>query len=299
MTISAGYQPGRDDEGTRSTARWIDIGVNLTHPRFDPDRDRVIARAQASQVVHLIVTACHAAGTQDGYTLMQRFPGFISVTAGIHPHEASRAGSSDWAIIKEYSKKPGVVAIGECGLDYFRHFSAPGDQRRVFENQLILASEHGKALFLHERDAHADFMAMLRDCGGTQLRGVLHCFTGTRDELENYLELGLWIGLTGWVADERRGSHLLGLLSHIPLNRLMLETDAPYLLPRTLVPRPRNGRNEPAFLPHIGSLIAHHLGLATEELARIVCDNTCTFFGIEPIIDNPSPFTLQADIPSP
>ncbi|MHB1544981.1 MAG: TatD family hydrolase [Gammaproteobacteria bacterium] len=283
---------------THNSARWIDIGVNLTHPRFDPDRDNVIARAQASHVIHLIATACHAAGTQDGYALMQRFPGFISVTAGIHPHEASHAESGDWEIIREYSRKPGVVAIGECGLDYFRHFSDPKDQRVVFENQLLLAGESGKPLFLHERDAHTDFLAMLRACGKTRPKGVLHCFTGSQDELEHYLELGLWIGLTGWITDERRGNHLLALLHQIPLTRLLLETDAPYLLPRTLAPKPRNGRNEPAFLPHIGSLIARHLNMSPEELARIVCDNTLDFFGIDPI-DQPSPSIFHAETPSP
>ncbi len=266
---------------TASTARWIDIGVNLTHARFDADRDQVIARARASHVVHLIVTACHAAGTAGGYALIERFPGLVSVTAGIHPHEASRVEPADWELITTYARKPGVVAIGECGLDYFRHFSDPKDQRTAFEKQLTLAHECGKPLFLHERDAHADFLAILRAFGKARLKGVLHCFTGTRDQLEHYLDLGLWIGLTGWIADERRGRHLPDLLPAIPLNRLLLETDAPYLLPRTLTPKPHSGRNEPAFLPHIGSLIAGHLHMPTEALARIVCDNTVACFGLD------------------
>lgn len=284
-----GYRSDRSAREDHPTAQWIDIGVNLTHSRFDPDRDAVIARAQASQVVHLISTACNAAGTQDGYALMERYPGLISVTAGVHPHEASRTQSPDWEIIKEYANKPGVVAIGECGLDYFRHFSNFSDQRAVFEKQLMLAIETGKPLFLHERNAHDDLIAMLRECGKNRPKGVLHCFTGSRAELDQYLDLGLWIGLTGWIADERRGTHLLTLLGAIPLDRLMLETDAPYLLPRTLTPRPRNGRNEPAFLPHIGSLIAYHIDRNPEELSQIVYSNTLSFFNLHSMDMLPDP----------
>lgn len=267
---------------TTPSAQWIDIGINLTHPRFDPDREQVVARAQAAQVVHLIITACHADGTREGHALIERFPGYLSVTAGIHPHEASRVTPADWDVIREYLAKPGVVAVGECGLDYYRHFSDPCDQRHVFEQQLMLASESGKPLFLHQRDAHVDFMAMLKGLGSALPRGVVHCFTGTEEQLFDYLALGLWIGLTGWIADERRGRHLLPLLPQIPLDRLMLETDAPYLLPRTRVPKPHHGRNEPAFLPLIGGLIAESLGRSVEDLARIVCDNTVRFFDLPP-----------------
>ena len=131
-----------------------------------------------------------------------------------------------------------VVAAGECGLDYFRNFSPPAEQRRAFELQLGLAARLDKPLFLHQRDARADFLAMLRAHPGVAARAVLHCFTEGPDMLEECLALGLSIGVTGWICDERRGEALREAAPRIPADRLMLETDAPYLLPRTLRPKP-------------------------------------------------------------
>ena len=150
-----------------------------------------------------------------------------------------------------------VVAVGECGLDYFRDFSPRPAQRRAFELQLQIAVETGKPLFLHQRDAHADFMAMMNNFDGRLGPAVVHCFTGTREELFDYLDRDWHIGITGWLCDERRGQHLRELVKHIPANRLMIETDAPYLLPRTIKPAPSHRRNEPMYLAHI-----------VEELAR-------------------------------
>src|SRR5262249_4358658 len=145
-----------------------------------------------------------------------------------------------------------VRAVGECGLDFNRDFSPRPVQERWFAAQLALAAALDKPVFLHERDAHARFVAILKEA--PPVRGVVHCFTGTRAELDVYLEMGLHIGITGWICDERRGAGLAALVRHVPLDRLLVETDAPFLVPRDLRPRPAH--NEPAFLPHIAQTVA-------------------------------------------
>ncbi|HJY78648.1 MAG TPA: TatD family hydrolase, partial [Burkholderiales bacterium] len=133
-------------------------------------------------------------------------------------------------------------------------------------------------LFLHSRDAHPRFYEILKH--HRVKRAVAHCFTGERDELRAYLELDLYIGITGWICDERRGRHLLELVKEIPRERLLLETDSPYLTPRDLQPQPKARRNEPAFLPHIARTVARALGRPVEELAADTTRNACRFFGL-------------------
>ncbi|HHW4683613.1 MAG TPA: TatD family hydrolase, partial [Xylella sp.] len=171
-----------------------------------------------------------------------------------------------------------VVAVGECGLDYFRDFSPRRAQHKAFERQLQLASENGKPLFLHQREAHDDFMAMMRSFDGRLGPAVVHCFTGTREELFDYLDQDWYIGITGWLCDERRGMHLRELVRHIPAKRLMIETDAPYLLPRTLRPFPKDRRNEPAFLIHIATELARNRGEDTATCATRSTEVTREFF---------------------
>src|SRR5690606_15355231 len=181
-----------------------------------------------------------------------------------HPHHASEYTEECDAQMRALLAQPEVVAVGECGLDYNRDFSPRPAQRRAFERQLHSAVDTGKPLFLHQRDAHADFMAVMKQFDGRLPAAVVHCFTGTREELFDYLDQDWHIGITGWLCDERRGAHLRELVPHIPAHRLMIETDAPYLLPRTLKPSPRDRRNEPAFLAHIAEELARDRG---EELA--------------------------------
>jgi TatD DNase family protein len=165
------------------------------------------------------------------------------------------------------ARQPEVVAVGECGLDYFRDFSPRADQRAAFHRQLELAVRLRKPVFLHQRDAHEDFLAILREHREQLTAGVAHCFTSAGPELAAYLELGLAIGITGWICDERRGAHLLPLMREIPADRLLLETDGPYLLPRDLRPKPASRRNEPVYLPHIASVVARARGESVEALA--------------------------------
>jgi TatD DNase family protein len=168
-------------------------------------------------------------------------------------------------------------------LDYNRDFSPRPVQRDCFAQQISLAVETGLPLFLHERDAAADLSAMLKERREGISAMVVHCFTGTEEALEGYLELGAHIGITGWICDERRGKHLVELLSRIPLERLMIETDAPFLFPRDLREKSgssRSGRNEPALLPHIAEVIAKHRGMELAEFAAIVYSNSLRFFRI-------------------
>lgn len=263
----------------------IDIGANLSHDSFDADRDAVLARARAAGVAHIVVTGASREHSPKALDLARAHPGFLSATAGVHPHHAIQYTDECDAEMRALHAHPEVVAVGECGLDYFRDFSPRPAQRRAFERQLQLAVDLavdgvGKPLFLHQRDAHADFMAQMRDFHGKLGPAVVHCFTGTRAELFDYLDNDWHIGITGWLCDERRGQHLRELVKHIPANRLMIETDAPYLLPRTVRPSPSHRRNEPMYLAHIVQELARDRG---EEVAVTAAATTATasaFFGL-------------------
>lgn len=151
------------------------------------------------------------------------------------------------ATLRRLAENDRVVAIGECGLDFNRNFSAPEQQEYAFNAQLALAAELSLPVYLHCREAHERFIAILAPWLPQLPASVLHCFTGTREELEACLAMGLSIGITGWVCDERRGQALRELMPLIPAERLLLETDAPWLLPRDMHPRPASRRNEPCF----------------------------------------------------
>ena len=235
----------------------IDIGANLTHDSFDPDRAAVLRRAREAGVARMVITGASREHSPKALELARRHPGELFATAGVHPHHAVEYTAECDAEMRALLAHDEVVAVGECGLDYFRDFSPRPAQRRAFEMQLQTAVDTGKPLFLHQREAHADFMAMMKNFDGKLGPAVVHCFTGTREELFDYLDQDWHIGITGWLCDERRGLHLRELVKHIPAERLMIETDAPYLLPRTVKPAPSHRRNEPMYLAHI-----------VEELAR-------------------------------
>lgn len=269
----------------------VDIGANLAHDSFDADREAVLQRARAAGVAAMVVTGSTLADTEKAVALSRQHPRFLRATAGVHPHHAASFGEADAARLARLAEDPLVVAMGECGLDYFRNFSPPAEQRRAFELQLALAARIGKPLFLHQRDARSDFLAMLRAHPGVAARAVLHCFTEGPDMLEDCLALGLAIGVTGWICDERRGQALREAAPRIPDDRLMLETDAPYLLPRTLRPRPAHRRNEPAFLVAVLEATARCRGETPQALARLTTGNACRFFGLtlaEPATHQPN-----------
>ncbi len=256
----------------------IDIGVNLTHDSYDPDRAAVLARARAAGVSRIIVTGATVAGSRAALALARQYPDTLRATAGVHPHHADELDAAAVAELRALLRDPAVVAAGECGLDYYRNLAPHTAQLRAFEAQLELAAASGKPVFLHQRDAHGDFMRVLRGCRPTLTRAVAHCFTGTAAELEDCLALDLHIGITGWICDERRGQHLRTLVGRIPAGRLMLETDAPYLLPRDLQPRPATRRNEPMYLAHIAAVVAACRGESLVDCARHTSATARAFF---------------------
>lgn len=258
----------------------IDIGANLTHDSFDVDRDEVVQRARDVGVTRFIVTGASEQGSDDALALAHRHPGEMYATAGVHPHHASHYDDHVDATLSELAEHDAVVAIGECGLDYFRNFSPVDAQRDAFRAQLELAVRHQKPVFLHQRDAHDDFVEILSPYLERIPRGVAHCFTGDLSMLEDYLSLGLYIGLTGWICDERRGAHILEFVAEIPADRLLIETDAPYLLPRTLRPKPKTRRNEPMHLIEVLRVLAAAIGVPEEQLAAQTTANAERFFAI-------------------
>jgi TatD DNase family protein len=258
---------------------FIDVGINLAHDSYDADREAVIARARSAGVVQLIVTGSTLESTARAIALARAHPARLFATAGVHPHHASELGATQLSELRQLACAPQVVAIGECGLDYFRNYSPPAAQQAAFHRQLELAHELGKPLFLHQREAHADFLAILRE-HGKSWRGVAHCFTGSATELHAYLELGLAIGITGWINDERRGMHLIALMPQIPAGRLLLETDGPYLLPRDLKVKPASRRNEPAYLPQVAAAVARARAEPLADLAHSSTRATRALFGL-------------------
>jgi len=258
----------------------IDIGANLTHDSFDDDRDEVIQRASDAGVHRMILTGSSEQGSRDALELAESRPGRLFATAGVHPHHASDYSDPVHAMLNELSSKKAVVAVGECGLDYFRNFSPQDHQRNAFRRQLELAKETQLPVFLHQRDAHEDFVEILAPAIVDITRAVAHCFTGGAEELSAYLDLGLYIGITGWICDERRGRNLQQIVSQIPLDRLMIETDAPYLLPRTLDPKPKTRRNEPMYLREVLRAVAEAMGQSEPDVAVATTENAERFFAI-------------------
>jgi TatD DNase family protein len=259
----------------------VDIGANLTNAAFTQDLDAVLQRARAAGVDRIVVTGTSVAGSRAAGDLAARHG--LHATAGIHPHHAQDFSADVLAQLEALLADPAFVAVGECGLDYNRMFSPRESQLRCFEAQLDLAARTGRPLFLHERDASEDLLAILRNRRATLGPAVVHCFTGDSATLDAYLDLDLHIGITGWICDERRGLHLRDLVSRIAPGRLMLETDAPYLLPRTLpaaVTKSSNRRNEPAFLPYVLDVVAAAQSRPPAEIGAETTATARKFFAI-------------------
>jgi TatD DNase family protein len=258
----------------------LDIGANLAHPAFSHDLPETVRRAREAGVTQIVVTGTAVDETMAAIRVADEFG--LHATAGVHPHHARDCGPQTIPALRELAKHPRIVAIGECGLDFNRNYSPHPDQEQWFVAQLELALELGKPLFLHSRDAHPRLYEILKH--HEVKHAVAHCFTGEKEELHAYIELGLYVGITGWICDERRGRHLLELVRDIPRERLVLETDSPYLTPRDLKPQPKARRNEPAFLPHIARTVARALGRPVEEVAAETARNARALFALhEPV----------------
>ena len=260
----------------------LDIGANLGHESFRHDLDAVLQRAQAHGVSRMIVTGASREGSTHALALTRAHPGMLFATAGVHPHHAIDYDDATDALLRELAQDAAVRAVGETGLDYNRKYSPREVQLQVFEHQLQIAVDLQKPLFLHQRDAHADFIALLRRYRERVPAAVVHCFTDSGEALRDYLALDCHIGITGWICDERRGIHLRELVRTIPANRLMIETDAPYLLPRTVRPPPSHRRNEPMYLKHICEEIARDRGEPVEVTAANSTATAEAFFGLAP-----------------
>lgn len=249
----------------------IDVGVNLTNNRFDKDRDDLIIRAINQGVEKLLITGTSVYESQQALALCEDYqkktPNTLFATAGVHPHDADGVSEDYLAQLTQLAKQPYVKAIGECGLDFNRNFSAPEQQLKVFKEQISLAAELNMPLFLHQRDAFDPWFTELKPFIHRIPAMVAHCFTGNKIELEQCLAANMYIGITGWLCDERRGKQLQDIIKLIPLNRLLIETDAPYLTPRTIRPRPKSSRNEPSYLPYIVQQIADLTAIDPNEIA--------------------------------
>lgn len=256
----------------------IDIGANLTHDSFDKDRDTVIAEAKEAGLEQLIITGSDLNCSQKAIELAHHYADCCFATAGVHPHHAK---DFNQGIISEFQAlldDEKVVAVGETGLDYFRDFSPRPQQIKSFEAHIELAIENDLPMFLHQRDAHQDFLPIIKQHRDQLCDVVVHCFTDSQQALYDYLDLDCYIGITGWICDERRGQHLIPLVHDIPLNRFLIETDSPYLMPRNLKPKPKTRRNEPKYLPHIAAFIARQLELDTEKFINHTVTNSRRLF---------------------
>lgn len=258
--------------------QWIDIGVNLTDSAFDNDRAAVLERAWQAGISQMILTATSLAVSHQVQALCADDPQRLFCTAGVHPHQASQWTTDLATEVRTLASAEAVRAIGECGLDYNRDFSPRPAQIKALEAQLELAVELQLPVFLHERDASGVLTEILRDYRDRIPGAVVHCFTADRDALYPYLDLDLHIGITGWICDERRGTHLHDLVADIPAGRLMIETDAPWLVPRSLRPKPKKGRNEPAFITEVANTLAHCRGESVEQLAAHTSATARRFF---------------------
>ncbi len=261
--------------------RYIDIGVNLTASSFKKDVPLVIERAQQSTVEKLIITGTDSHHSEQAIALSERYPSICYATVGLHPHHASDFSSDLNSELREMLAHESSVAVGECGLDFNRNFSTRGEQIRAFEAQLEMAIDLQKPVFLHQRDAHDDFISIIKSCRSDLGKLVAHCFTGSIEEVNDLVTIDMYIGVTGWICDERRGASLQQAVKHIPLERIMLETDAPYLLPRDMMQKPvQKNRNEPCYLPHIANVVADHMAIERQQLITTAYNNSCDFFGL-------------------
>ncbi len=259
----------------------IDIGANLTHDSFRRDLDAVLERARKAGVERLVVTGASRDGSEHALELARAHPGILWATAGVHPHHAGDYGADTDALLRRLAREAEVVAVGETGLDYYRDLSPRPAQRAAFERQLAIAVDLGMPLFLHQRDAHEDFFALLKSARDRVPGVVVHCFTDDRKALFDYLDLDCHVGVTGWICVERRGLHLRELVREIPAGRLLLETDAPYLLPRDLRPLPSDRRNEPMYLAHVCEVVAGLRGESPESTATRTTANARALFGLD------------------
>jgi len=244
------------------------------------DLDAVIERADKAGVKQIIVTGTSIEDSSQAIRLCRQYPDQLLCTVGVHPHHASDWMPESAGNLRDLADSACVRAVGETGLDFYRNFSPQDAQIEAFGRQLELAITLNKPVFSHQRNAHPVFIDILREYRDNLINIVVHCFTDNRVALFDYLDLDCHIGITGWICDERRGTELAQLVKYIPDNRLMAETDSPYLLPRNLPQKPASRINEPAYLPHIIKSIAHFQNRPADQVAAECLKTSQLFFAI-------------------
>ncbi len=262
----------------------IDIGINLTNKQFNDDIDPIIQKALNAGVSQMLLTGTSIRNSESSSRIAQRYPGVLYSTAGIHPHDAKSFDNRSISILKSLLQKPHVVSVGECGLDFDRDFSPRTMQEICYKAHLELALTVQKPLFLHERAAHQRFMAVTQDYLPKLPKAVVHCFTGSLAEAKAYLDNGLYLGFTGAITDGLRFAQLKDVIKFVPLDRMMIETDAPFMLPKNVpkdeLTKYNERRNEPAFLPYVAKKIAEIKGIDVDVVAESCTKVTKEFFGI-------------------
>ena len=256
----------------------FDIACNFSSDRFEKDLNEVIKRAKDNNVTKFLLVSASLKDAEKVNKIYQNNKDSCFLTIGAHPHHANEFDLSSPSEMKRLIEEYKPHSVGETGLDFFRNISSYEEQLFAFEAQIQIAIETNLPLFLHQRDAHDDFLKIISKYKNDISKAVVHCFTGTQKELDDYLEFGFHIGLTGWICDERRNFDLRKSLKNIPLDKLMIETDCPYLIPRNLNSKPKNNRNEPAYLPHIANEIALLINLDKDKLIDITYKNSINFF---------------------
>ena len=255
-----------------------DIACNFTSERFNSDLNEVINRAMSNKISNFGLICSQLDDLDKLLDIYHKYSRNMFYTIGVHPHHANQINDEYLKKLKEAININRPHAIGETGLDFFRNLSSYEEQIFAFEEQIKIAIGLNKPLFLHQRDSHEDFIKILRKYADDINKAVVHCFTGTQKQLDSYLNLGFYIGLTGWICDERRNVELRKSIKNIPLDKLMIETDSPYLIPRNLDIKPENNRNEPSYLPHIAKEIADIINIDSSKLIDITYKNSISFF---------------------
>ena len=257
-----------------------DIACNFTSKRFDNDLDEVIDRAIINNITKFGLICSQLSDLDKLLKIYNRYSKDMFFTIGVHPHHANEFNDEYLKNLKESINNNNPHAIGETGLDFFRNLSTYEEQVYAFEEQIKIAIDTNKPLFLHQRDSHDDFIKILRKYSSDINKAVVHCFTGTQKELEDYLELDCYIGVTGWICDAKRNVELRKTIKNIPLEKLMIETDCPYLIPKNLPEKPKNNRNEPNNLNHIVAEISALINIDEDILRDETFKNTLDFFTI-------------------
>ena len=258
----------------------IDIGANLTHPDLYPDIKKIIRQMEDVNVTHAIIISSTLDDAKKAIAISDKYKGKFYTTVGFHPHNAKEFNHSHIQSMKDLLRNQFVRSIGECGLDYYRLYSEKKEQILCFENHISLAIDSQMPLFLHERNAHDDFYAILSSEYRKLNKFVVHCFTGDKNVLKKYLDIGSYIGITGWITDKDRGSHLHNIMKYIPSDRLMIETDSPYLIPHN-IERNVSKTNYPYYLPYVVSCLAKCLNKDVDTVRESTYKVTKEFFSID------------------